>query len=348
MNFHNQNRVHIAENIPVNLPLFVRAKEKVHTVFRSRAVIWICAHLPTIGPLKKPQKLAQRIGQIRKLFQDREAPQTSIFGGDKLSTLENEIKTCKTTCHWNYGATKITVENESCTEVAKRIFQNEQNSEEEITSIVGIHNLANRVQVGGTAFDPYGGSQEEYLMRNSNLYWSLDPKNFEFETAFKKMRKKELFNDQEKLPKHHLPYFGGVISKGVQFVDEEGQNSFSCDVVSTAAPDLRWWTDEGKYLKKHYSNEQERKAAVEWIIRQKARAVLGAFLQSDTKHIVLGAAGCGVFKNDPEVVAKVFAEELKGDFKDCFASVTFAIKEGKEERLNNIFKKHLCPGSKDS
>jgi len=40
---------------------------------------------------------------------------------------------------------------------------------------------------------------------------------------------------------------------------------------------------------------------------------------------VLGAWGCGVFKNDPEVVAGLFAEALRGRFRGVFAKVVFAV-----------------------
>jgi uncharacterized protein (TIGR02452 family) len=40
---------------------------------------------------------------------------------------------------------------------------------------------------------------------------------------------------------------------------------------------------------------------------------------------VLGAWGCGVFKNDPEMIAELFAQALRGRFAGCFAKVVFAV-----------------------
>ena len=40
---------------------------------------------------------------------------------------------------------------------------------------------------------------------------------------------------------------------------------------------------------------------------------------------VLGAWGCGVFKNDPEMIAELFATALRGRFASCFAQVVFAV-----------------------
>jgi uncharacterized protein (TIGR02452 family) len=40
---------------------------------------------------------------------------------------------------------------------------------------------------------------------------------------------------------------------------------------------------------------------------------------------VLGAWGCGVFKNDPEVIAELFANALRSRFAGVFAKVVFAV-----------------------
>jgi uncharacterized protein (TIGR02452 family) len=47
---------------------------------------------------------------------------------------------------------------------------------------------------------------------------------------------------------------------------------------------------------------------------------------------VLGAWGCGVFKNDPEVIAELFAKSLRGKFSGAFAKVVFAILDSSDER----------------
>lgn len=40
---------------------------------------------------------------------------------------------------------------------------------------------------------------------------------------------------------------------------------------------------------------------------------------------VLGAWGCGVFKNDPEMIADLFADALRGRFAGVFTKVVFAV-----------------------
>ena len=58
------------------------------------------------------------------------------------------------------------------------------------------------------------------------------------------------------------------------------------------------------------------------------RAVLNAAVQESVEVLILGAFGCGAFKNDPKVVAKLFREVLNSkEFEGAFSSVCFAIFE---------------------
>jgi uncharacterized protein (TIGR02452 family) len=49
-------------------------------------------------------------------------------------------------------------------------------------------------------------------------------------------------------------------------------------------------------------------------------------------RLVLGAWGCGVFANDPKVVARAFGAELDGAFAGVFEEVVFAVLDWSEER----------------
>ncbi len=49
---------------------------------------------------------------------------------------------------------------------------------------------------------------------------------------------------------------------------------------------------------------------------------------------VLGAWGCGVFKNDPEEIAQLFAKALRGSFAGSFAKVVFAVLSSDGEAIN--------------
>ncbi len=62
------------------------------------------------------------------------------------------------------------------------------------------------------------------------------------------------------------------------------------------------------------------------------------------QHLILGAWGCGVFRNDPEIIARIFAEALKngGTYENVFDSVTFAILDGtNNETIIGPFQAHF-------
>ena len=61
------------------------------------------------------------------------------------------------------------------------------------------------------------------------------------------------------------------------------------------------------------------------LIHRRARRVLAAAVLHDQRALVLGAWGCGVFRNDPAVVADVFAGLLEDGFAAAFDRVTFAV-----------------------
>src|SRR5262249_925177 len=58
---------------------------------------------------------------------------------------------------------------------------------------------------------------------------------------------------------------------------------------------------------------------------ERIERVLGVAALHGHEALVLGAWGCGVFKNDPEQVAKLFRLALAGRFRGAFTRVVFAV-----------------------
>lgn len=54
------------------------------------------------------------------------------------------------------------------------------------------------------------------------------------------------------------------------------------------------------------------------------------------QNIVLGAWGCGVFRNDPKDIARYFKEVIFAEFADRFQKIVFAI-YAKDERFIQPF-----------
>ena len=80
------------------------------------------------------------------------------------------------------------------------------------------------------------------------------------------------------------------------------------------------------------SREPGRREEVQRVMAERVRRVLAISAQIGARDLVLGAWGCGVFRNDPTVVAKAFATELAGDFAGAFEEVVFAVLDWSEER----------------
>jgi uncharacterized protein (TIGR02452 family) len=67
-------------------------------------------------------------------------------------------------------------------------------------------------------------------------------------------------------------------------------------------------------------------------MRERVEKVLAVMAGHGHDAAVLGAWGCGVFKNDPEEIAELFAKALRGKFAGAFARVVFAVLDSSDER----------------
>ncbi|MGW2675984.1 TIGR02452 family protein [Streptomyces sp. NPDC001436] len=71
--------------------------------------------------------------------------------------------------------------------------------------------------------------------------------------------------------------------------------------------------------------EPEREPEIEPALSRRAHRVLEVAALHGYRDLVLGAWGCGVFRNDPSMVARAFRHHLTDRFTGTFAHVTFAI-----------------------
>ena len=71
------------------------------------------------------------------------------------------------------------------------------------------------------------------------------------------------------------------------------------------------------------------------IMAHRAKCVLALAIAQKQHSLILGAWGCGVFKNDPTMIAKCFAEALDGAslYRNHFQQITFAIPDPKMKSI---------------
>lgn len=72
------------------------------------------------------------------------------------------------------------------------------------------------------------------------------------------------------------------------------------------------------------------------VLTRRAQLVLAVGAAHKVDTLILGAWGCGVFANDPRVVAGIFADLLEGDglYAHAFSRVVFAVLDRSSDRAN--------------
>jgi uncharacterized protein (TIGR02452 family) len=114
-----------------------------------------------------------------------------------------------------------------------------------------------------------------------------------------------------------------------------------CMIVSPSVPVFR--TDDGSLLAEPYllailtspavnagavlRNEPEKESLIRPVMASRLARILAIAAHHGYEHLVLGAWGCGVFRNDPNQVAELFGSALLdgGPFHGCFRTVSFAV-----------------------
>jgi uncharacterized protein (TIGR02452 family) len=90
-------------------------------------------------------------------------------------------------------------------------------------------------------------------------------------------------------------------------------------------------------------NHPQRIGEIEPTFRRRIEAVLSAAAAFGHTALVLGAWGCGVFRNNPTSVAQWFADYLSsgGTFSSAFEHITFAVLDRGGDTIgafNSVFK----------
>lgn len=69
----------------------------------------------------------------------------------------------------------------------------------------------------------------------------------------------------------------------------------------------------------------------ERVMKRRMKLVLALFDKMNVRHLVLGAYGCGVFRNDPHKIACWWKELLENCFAGSFDSITHAVLDHSEK-----------------
>jgi len=165
-------------------------------------------------------------------------------------------------------------------------------------------NFASAKNPGGGFFNG-AQAQEESIARSSGLY-PCQLSAIEFYETHRKM-KSCIYTD------------GMIYSPKVPIIRKDSgellDTAIECSIITAAAVN----TGVVKRFESHKVDE------VKSIMKKRIDKLLMLSANNDHKTLILGAWGCGVFQNDPNMIARLFSELLKEKYKGVFEKVVFAI-----------------------
>ena len=199
---------------------------------------------------------------------------------------------------------------------------------------VGVLNFASSTNPGG-GVTKGSTAQEECLCRCSNLYLIL----------YQEKCIREYYNVNKK----YMSNLGSdaiIYSRNVYVFKDKNYNMlpvkdrFYVDVLTCAAPNLRenprnQYNSDASEEKLTLTDEELYNIHV-----KRARNILNVAVKNEDDYLILGAFGCGAFRNNPEIVAKAYKDVLQ-DYMYCFKVIDFAIIDGKYSNNYEIFKRVL-------
>lgn len=171
-----------------------------------------------------------------------------------------------------------------------------------------------------SANNPGGGvvwgstAQEECLCRCSTLYANLtDRACWEKFYTPHRGQNNPLYNDDCIYTPDVLVFKSDTRSP--QLVEQE--DWLQCNVITCAAPNLR--PDRDGTVRVHISNAELKALHIK---RMRRILQIAASRQNDV--VILGAYGCGAFKNPPEIVAEAMRQVVE-EYRHYFRIIEFAV-----------------------
>jgi uncharacterized protein (TIGR02452 family) len=172
-----------------------------------------------------------------------------------------------------------------------------------------------------SARNPGGGflngaqAQEESLVRSSSLYTSLSQAEsfYDVNNAAGVKDPSVSSGKPSSVYTHNIIYTENVI---VFRDDSEDENllehPYIVDFITCPAVNRR-------------INQLMSNFDVDNVMIQRTVRLFAVAKKHGVQHLVLGAWGCGVFKNDPWFIINMFLQQLSNDFQGTFKSVVFAV-----------------------
>lgn len=197
-----------------------------------------------------------------------------------------------------FDKTIIELTDESTLEAAKRICRDDPDANPFVLNFASARNPGGGFLSGAQA-------QEESIARSSSLYPTLMSNFAMYE--YNRGRKSCLYSDWM-IYSPRVPVFKNDDGSLVR-------TPYLATIMTSPA------VNAGVVREREPENAQR----IDEVNRERARKFLWIATKESHSKLVLGAWGCGVFRNDPQAISSMFAELLNGEFQNCFARVVFAV-----------------------
>lgn len=184
---------------------------------------------------------------------------------------------------------------------------------------IAVLNFASAVAPGGSGHKATL-TQEECLCRESTLYSCISD-----ERCMDGFYGRHSYNDRmynaDMIYTPDVTVFKSGDSVPVLRPREEW---FDVDVITMAAPDI-------SMMRNKPSDDELLK-----VFEERFTHIMGRAAEHGVDVLILGAFGCGMFGNDPFLVAVASARVLE-KMRNCFDTVEFAVYEGRRKKCYRVF-----------
>lgn len=186
---------------------------------------------------------------------------------------------------------------------------------------VAVLNFANNHSIGGSPW--YAGAQEESMCRISTLYPCLEHYKNDYYDYHKQLYDNGKLDE---LGNNDVIYIPNVLvfkedESAPRMLDKN--DWYNVDVITCAAPQNFYGCDINK---------------LEEVLKCRIQKILDVAEREGVEVLILGAWGCGAFHNSPELIAKLFKEELQ---YHNFKKVEFAIFCRGDDTNYRVFEKEF-------
>ncbi len=265
---------------------------------------------------KQRATLAEQHVAFNEARKDYPRSQTQTYG---LQDLIKVTEVAKVDDQPTIKLPKIEVNKEGCIDACLRIYHDIANDNDIDGNAK--NNSKNKAKIGllnfASAKHPGGGflngslAQEEDICLKTDLYQYIKQET-EFYNTASHSKHKGYYKDE-------LMY-----TTGVQIIRDANYQLLAdfveVDVITCPAPNRCGQILDAEMAKTGLQN--------------RINMIIQAFAKHGCSHLVLGAFGCGVFKNDPKLVAELFAQAIKKYAYNELKTVVFAIKTNNDNDVN--------------